>query len=33
VYTWQTGERLPGTLTADGTQGDMLPIATFRIAQ
>jgi len=32
VYNWQTGERLPGVVTASGARGDLLPVGTFDLA-
>ena len=32
VYAWESGERLPGVLTATGEQGDRLPLVTFEIS-
>lgn len=31
VYAWQSGERVSGTLTATGEQGDSLTVASFRV--
>ncbi len=33
VYGWETGARLTGTLTADGAQGDSLPLGTFTVGR
>ncbi len=33
VYSWETGARLTGTLTATGAQGDSLPLGTVRVAR
>jgi hypothetical protein len=31
VYAWETGERLPGVVTATGETGDRLVLGTFRV--
>ncbi len=31
VYAWETGERLPGVVTATGEAGDRLVLGTFRV--